>query len=202
MDGTSLGRASPARQLLMNAGGWWTAAPGPHGGGQTVAMDAPRWTVEHLVADLRRLGVVEGDLLMVHASLRAIGPVLGGADGVIDALEVAVCGGHAAAASRRGERWDCVRRNGIARRNARTTARPRLHADRRAAIRAADLRDANWRLLRRQRQRPDLHAQLHANGRNAHRRRPRKRGRGAHDGRFPRSSDSERRSDLLGDDHQ
>ena len=53
-------------------------------------MDAPRWTVEHLVADLRRLGVVEGDLLMVHASLRAIGPVLGGADGVIDALEVAV----------------------------------------------------------------------------------------------------------------
>jgi aminoglycoside N3'-acetyltransferase len=53
-------------------------------------MDVPRWTVEQIVADLRRLGVVEGDLLMVHASLRAIGPVLGGADGVIDALEVAV----------------------------------------------------------------------------------------------------------------
>ena len=53
-------------------------------------------------------------------------------------------GGHAAAASRRGERWDRVRRNGIARRNARSTPRPRLHADQRAAIRPADFRDANW----------------------------------------------------------
>ena len=46
--------------------------------------------MEHLVADLRRLGVAEGDLLMVHASLRAIGHVDGGADRVIDALEAAV----------------------------------------------------------------------------------------------------------------
>ena len=53
-------------------------------------MDASPWTVEHIVADLRRLGVVEGDLLMVHASLRAIGPVVGGADGVVDALGLAV----------------------------------------------------------------------------------------------------------------
>ncbi len=53
-------------------------------------MDAPRWTVEQIVNDVRRLGVVEGDLLMVHASLRAIGPVIGGADGVVDALERAV----------------------------------------------------------------------------------------------------------------
>jgi aminoglycoside N3'-acetyltransferase len=46
--------------------------------------------MEHLVADLRRLGVAAGDLLMVHASLRAIGHVDGGADRVIDALEAAV----------------------------------------------------------------------------------------------------------------
>lgn len=43
-----------------------------------------------LARDLRRLGVCAGDVLHVHASLRAIGPVEGGADGVIDALEQAV----------------------------------------------------------------------------------------------------------------
>lgn len=43
-----------------------------------------------LVDDLRRLGVADGDLLMPHASLRRIGPVEGGADGVLDALEAAV----------------------------------------------------------------------------------------------------------------
>jgi aminoglycoside N3'-acetyltransferase len=43
-----------------------------------------------LANDMRRLGVARGDLLMVHASLRAVGPVEGGADGVIDALETAV----------------------------------------------------------------------------------------------------------------
>ena len=36
--------------------------------------------------DLRRLGARRGDLLMVHASLRAVGPVAGGADGLLDAL--------------------------------------------------------------------------------------------------------------------
>jgi aminoglycoside N3'-acetyltransferase len=47
-------------------------------------------TVSVLAEDLRRLGVRPGDLLMVHASLRAVGPVEGGADGVIDALEAAI----------------------------------------------------------------------------------------------------------------
>lgn len=43
-----------------------------------------------LTDDLRRLGVRVGDTLMVHASLRAIGPVDGGALGVIAALDEAV----------------------------------------------------------------------------------------------------------------
>jgi aminoglycoside N3'-acetyltransferase len=47
-------------------------------------------SVHDLVTDLRRLGVREGDTLMVHASLRKIGPVERGANGVLDALDVAV----------------------------------------------------------------------------------------------------------------
>lgn len=43
-----------------------------------------------LTFDLRRLGVKESDTLMVHASLRAIGQVEGGAAGVIAALDRAV----------------------------------------------------------------------------------------------------------------
>lgn len=42
------------------------------------------------MADLTRLGVQLGDTLMVHASLRAVGPVEGSALGVIDALDRAV----------------------------------------------------------------------------------------------------------------
>jgi aminoglycoside N3'-acetyltransferase len=44
-----------------------------------------RTTLE-IAADLRRLGVRPGELVMAHASLRAIGPVEGGADSVLDAL--------------------------------------------------------------------------------------------------------------------
>lgn len=43
-----------------------------------------------LVEGLRALGVREGDLLMVHASLRAVGPVDGGPSHVLDALLEAV----------------------------------------------------------------------------------------------------------------
>jgi aminoglycoside N3'-acetyltransferase len=53
-------------------------------------MGSDQWAVESISADLRRLGVAWGDLLMVHASLRAIGPVDGGAEGVIDALAAVV----------------------------------------------------------------------------------------------------------------
>jgi aminoglycoside N3'-acetyltransferase len=45
---------------------------------------------EGIVEDLRELGVDDGDVVMVHASIRRIGPVDGGADGLIDALQRAV----------------------------------------------------------------------------------------------------------------
>jgi aminoglycoside N3'-acetyltransferase len=47
-------------------------------------------TVSDLAAQLRRLGVAEGDVAMVHASLRRIGPVEGRAAGVIEAIDQAV----------------------------------------------------------------------------------------------------------------
>jgi aminoglycoside N3'-acetyltransferase len=53
-------------------------------------VEPNRRSVQQLTSDLRRLGVTAGDLVMVHASLRAIGPTDDGADGVIDALERAV----------------------------------------------------------------------------------------------------------------
>ena len=43
-----------------------------------------------LVADLRALGLAAGDLVMVHAALRRVGPVLGMGDTVIGALRDAV----------------------------------------------------------------------------------------------------------------
>ncbi|MDI3290168.1 AAC(3) family N-acetyltransferase [Polyangium sp. 15x6] len=43
-----------------------------------------------LVRDLKQLGIRAGDTLMIHASLRAIGAVEGGARGVLDALDEAV----------------------------------------------------------------------------------------------------------------
>ncbi|MEW5853965.1 MAG: AAC(3) family N-acetyltransferase [Myxococcota bacterium] len=46
--------------------------------------------VARLVTDLQRLGVREGDTLMVHASLRALGPVEDRAAGVIRALDTAL----------------------------------------------------------------------------------------------------------------
>jgi aminoglycoside N3'-acetyltransferase len=52
-------------------------------------MAAPR-PVAHLISDLQRLGVADGALVMVHASLRAIGPVEDRAAGVVRALDAAV----------------------------------------------------------------------------------------------------------------
>lgn len=52
--------------------------------------DGGALSVAALVADLRHLGVAPGDALMIHASLRRIGPVEGGVGGVLDALDEAV----------------------------------------------------------------------------------------------------------------
>ncbi len=43
-------------------------------------------TPSSLVRDLRKLGVMPGDRVMVHAALRRLGPVEGGAEGVLKAL--------------------------------------------------------------------------------------------------------------------
>jgi aminoglycoside N3'-acetyltransferase len=50
----------------------------------------PLYSVSQIASDLRQLGVSTGDTLMVHASLRKLGPVEGRAAGVIAALEQAV----------------------------------------------------------------------------------------------------------------
>ena len=49
------------------------------------ASDEPA-TVDSLVADFRRLGIGEGDIVIVHSSLSALGWVAGGAQAVIEAL--------------------------------------------------------------------------------------------------------------------
>lgn len=47
-------------------------------------------TIDQIADDLRTLGVEEGDALFVHASLRRVGPVDGGAVGVVTAIEQAL----------------------------------------------------------------------------------------------------------------
>lgn len=49
-------------------------------------MSEPPFTRDRIADDLRALGVRQGDLVMVHASLRAIGRVEGGAEGVLQAI--------------------------------------------------------------------------------------------------------------------
>jgi aminoglycoside N3'-acetyltransferase len=44
-------------------------------------------TIEQVTNDLHQLGIVTGDLVMVHASMRSVGPVEGGAAGLINALD-------------------------------------------------------------------------------------------------------------------
>jgi len=46
-----------------------------------------------LAADLRRMGLAPGDVVMVHASVRAVGPVIGGPDMIHLAIEDAVSPG-------------------------------------------------------------------------------------------------------------
>ncbi len=53
-------------------------------------MDKTAATFDSLVADGRRLGLEPGDTVMMHASMRAVGPILGGPDVLIDALREVV----------------------------------------------------------------------------------------------------------------
>lgn len=46
----------------------------------------PRATRTSLATDLRAIGLEPGDAVLVHAALRAIGPIVGGADVVVTAL--------------------------------------------------------------------------------------------------------------------
>lgn len=50
-------------------------------------------SIDHVAAQLRSLGIAGGDVLMIHASLRSVGPAAGGAEGLIDALRRAVGNG-------------------------------------------------------------------------------------------------------------
>jgi aminoglycoside 3-N-acetyltransferase len=56
----------------------------------TIRSARPPLTRKRIVRDLRRLGVESGQTLLVHASLRALGWVSGGALAVVSALRVAV----------------------------------------------------------------------------------------------------------------
>ncbi|HEV7275581.1 MAG TPA: aminoglycoside 3-N-acetyltransferase [Devosiaceae bacterium] len=47
-------------------------------------------TRRSLAADFARLGLAPGDAVLVHAALRKVGPIIGGADALIDALRDAV----------------------------------------------------------------------------------------------------------------
>lgn len=55
-----------------------------------ISAMAARWTPTQLCDEINRLGVRPGDVLMVHASLRRIGPVEGDAAGIIAAIDAAV----------------------------------------------------------------------------------------------------------------
>lgn len=56
----------------------------------TTTTARPPVTREQLVRDLRRLGVAPGQNLLVHASLKSLGWVAGGASAVVSALRTAV----------------------------------------------------------------------------------------------------------------
>src|SRR5258708_3436237 len=44
------------------------------------------WTREHILSNLEELHLSLGDTVLVHAGMRSVGPVEGGADAVIEAL--------------------------------------------------------------------------------------------------------------------
>lgn len=57
------------------------------------SAEAPWTTRTTLVDQARALGLAPGDVVMIHASLRAVGPVMGGPDTLLDALGEATAPG-------------------------------------------------------------------------------------------------------------
>ena len=76
------------------------------------AMDA--YTKADLQSYLEALGVEAGDMLFIHSSFKSLGPVAGGAQTVVDALQAAVGSDglilmpsfHLIERSERARRWD------------------------------------------------------------------------------------------------
>lgn len=56
-------------------------------------MSTPTVTSADIAAELRRLGIAQGDLIMAHSSLKSFGYVEGGAEAVVDGLLLAVAPG-------------------------------------------------------------------------------------------------------------
>ncbi|WP_436771436.1 aminoglycoside N(3)-acetyltransferase [Yinghuangia sp. YIM S09857] len=81
--GSSLGGDADVRLAEAVNGPPVTAGPPPK-------ADGKPWNVGEIVGALREIGVCPGDVLMVHSTLRGIGPVDGGAQGVLRALLDAV----------------------------------------------------------------------------------------------------------------
>lgn len=75
------GELLPAGERFVTALRRAARRPGP-GPAHTAALH----TRDRLTADLRALGLTAGDTVLVHSSLRALGPVEGGAETVVDAL--------------------------------------------------------------------------------------------------------------------
>lgn len=60
---------------------------------RSASIEPAQSSRQQLVHQLRQLGLRPGDLVMVHASLKALGPVEGGAEGTVAALREAVSPG-------------------------------------------------------------------------------------------------------------
>lgn len=84
------GQSSVDRQMRASPNSGLATAWYPASVSQNDSMPITPHSPATISSGLRRLGVRTGDLLMVHASLRAIGPVERGAEGVLEALTEAV----------------------------------------------------------------------------------------------------------------
>jgi aminoglycoside N3'-acetyltransferase len=85
--------AYPQHTPLLLGSGNMTAFAASHDRRARLRCDNSRMLgFRDLVATLHALGIVSGDTIMVHASLRAIGPVEDGAAGLVRALDAAVGG--------------------------------------------------------------------------------------------------------------